>query len=326
MNIKLKKGLIVSGILIGALIVIMIGSLFFVNLDSRRSAGLSYDMAESMDFGSGGEALNLGIAYKGRSDSVAPQSSPGAADTRPLSELTKKKIIKNGSLTVYVRDAEQSAEAIRNLALAAGGFVAESNIHKSSSGQKSGNITIRVPAGNFEEVMGNVKGLAVEVERENATSQDVTEEYVDLEAQLRNLRAEETQYLAIMQKAFTIEDTLKVANRLSDARGRIERAQGRLQFLSRQVEMSTIRITLEADADVKVFGLRWRPLIVIKQSSRDLFEGLADYVDAMIRFLFHLPVILLWLATIALMLFIAYRIIRTIYDRMFKKKERKETG
>ena len=319
MNIKLKKGLIISGILIGALIIIMIGSSFFVNSSRRQSGGLSYDMAESLDFGS-----NLGITSKSRSDSYAP-SSPRAADTRPLSELTEKKIIKNGSLTIYVRDAEQSAEAIRNLAVAAGGFVAESNIRKSSSGQKTGNITIRVPASSFEEVMGNVKGLAVEVEQENATSQDVTEEYVDLDAQLRNLRAEETQYLMIMQKAYTIEDTLKVANRLSDTRGRIERTQGRLQLLSRQVEMSTIRITLEADADVKVFGLRWRPFIVIKQSSRDLFENLADYVDAMIRFLFQLPVILLWVFTVALMLFIVCRIIRAIYNRMFKKKERKET-
>ncbi len=329
MNQTFKKGLKISGIIIGGLIILAIGASFFNFIkssdytanSSRQLSDLSYG-AISKDAG-GSESQSMGITAE--SDSIQPQpSAPQGADDRPLAELTDKKIIKNGWLTVYVRDAEQAAEAIRNLALSVGGFVSESKIYKSKSGFKSGSVIIRVPADNFEEIMKNVKGLAVEVEGENATSEDVTEQYVDFEAQLRNLRAEETQYLIIMERAYTINDTLQVANRLSSVRDRIERIQGKLQLLSRQIEMSTINITLEADVDVEVFGLRWRPLIVIKQSIRSMMENLSEYVDAMIRFLFQLPVIILWVCTVGLILFAVYKIGRFIFRKMFLRKKKDE--
>ncbi len=323
MNEKLKKGLKIGGIIIGGLIILAIGASFFNFLTSSRGnlSSLSYGAMDKAAFSLGGQ--NMGITSE--SESIRHQSPASqAADTRPLAELTDKKIIKNGWLTIYVRDAEPAAEAIRNLALSVGGFVAESRIYKSRSGFKSGSVIIRVPADSFEEIMKNVKGMAVEVESEKVTSEDVTEQYVDLEAQLRNFRAEETQYLIIMGKTYAIKDTLQVANRLSDVRGRIERIQGKLQFLSRQVEMSTINITLEADADVKVFGLRWRPLIVIKQSIRSMMENLSKYIDAMIRFIFQLPVIILWICTVGLILFIVYKIGRAIFRRMFLRKKKDE--
>ena len=83
--------------------------------------------------------------------------------------------------------------------------------------------------------------------------------------------------------------------------------------------MSTIRITLTADADVKVFGLRWRPLIVIKQSLRSMLDGLTSYVDAMIKFIFQLPVIILWLATIIVILLVVLKLFRWFYHKIFKK-------
>ncbi len=208
--------------------------------------------------------------------------------------FTTRKIIKNANLTLYVKDAEETAETIKRVAMEAEGFVSESRIYESTSGYKSGNVSIRIPSKAFEGALLIIKKAAVEVEQENIKSQDVTEEYIDLEAQLRNLRAEEGRYLDIMARAVTVDETLKVSRQLSDVRGRVERIEGKLKYLSSQVEMSTINVSLKADADVKVFGLRWRPLIVAKRSIRNMFEGLTGYVDFVIGFIFMLPVILLW--------------------------------
>ncbi|MBI5732854.1 DUF4349 domain-containing protein, partial [Candidatus Jorgensenbacteria bacterium] len=143
---------------------------------------------------------------------------------------------------------------------------------------------------------------------------------VDLEAQIKNLRLEEGQYQAIMQRSGTIPDTLQVAQRLSDVRGRIERLQGQIQYLSRQVDMSTISVSLTAEADVEVFGIRWRPLFVIKQAFRDALSGVTGYIDWLVRFVLRLPVVALWLATIIAGVIIAWRLLRWVWFRFFGKK------
>lgn len=236
--------------------------------------------------------------------------------------LTQRKIIKDGSLQLLVKKAEETAAAIQDIAKRLEGFVSYSYIWEVSEGVKSGTVTIRVPADHFEEAMEEIKKLAIKVERETTNTKDVTEEFVDLEARLKNLRAEEEQYLEIMKEAETVEDALAVAGRLSDVRGRIERIEGQLQYLSRQIEMSTITVSLTSEAEVEVLGIRWRPLFVVKQSLKSTLRGLTGYVDAMVRFIFALPVIALWLATIALFAVLGWRLFSWLRKRFFSKKKK----
>lgn len=231
--------------------------------------------------------------------------------------LTQRKVIKNASLSLLVKEVEETAQSIKNIADSLEGFIASSQVYEVSEGVKSGTITIRVPADRFDKALIEVKKLAVKVEREDISASDVTEQFVDLEAQLRNLRAEEEQYLKIMDKATTVEDTLSVAQRLYDVRRRIEHIQGQLQYLAHQVDMSTITVHLISEADIEVFGIRWRPLFVVKQAFRSMLEGLTRYVDAIIRFVFALPVILLWLITIGLVVIAGWKVLRWIRRKFF---------
>jgi hypothetical protein len=327
MNEKIKKIGKILLIIIGVLVVLGVAGSIILNVVSRNMSVLpetdyydgDYAISDEIGLGSSASPLSL-FKSSGRSTS---QSNVNRNNSNE-GELTKKKIIKNGDLSLYVKDAETAAKEIQSLAKSLGGFVSESRISQSSSGVKSGNVTIRVPVNNFEKAMNNAKQLAVEVEREYITAQDVTEQYIDYEAQLKNLRAEETQYQEIMAKSFTINDTLQVSNRLSDVRGRIEMIQGKLKYLSRQIDMSTIQIRLAADDDVKVFGLRWRPLIVLKRSFKSMLSGLTDYVDAMIGIVFYIPVIILWFATIIFILIIIWRILKWIYRRFLKGKDKED--
>lgn len=283
-----------------------------------ESASFAADMGLSSASVPASAGKTIASVFSGSTNNKQAVNTNTAGGNFNEGELTQKKVIKNAQLTLYVKDAEESAKQIQAMTKALGGFVSESNIYESNNGYKSGTITIRIPVDKFESTLSNVRQLAVEVDHERITAQDVTEEYVDLEAQIRNLKAEEKQYLEIMQKSYTIDDTLKVSSRLSDVRGRIERAQGRMNYLSRQVDMSTIRINLSADADIKVFGLRWRPLIVTKRAFKSMLEGLTGYVDAMIMFIFKLPVILLWIATITAILFVLAKFLRFLYRKIIK--------
>jgi len=239
------------------------------------------------------------------------------ANAQPEGELTQRKIIRNGSLSLLVKNAEEVAGKIQDLAKRLQGFVQDSRIYEVSAGTKNGAVTIRIPSDKFDEAMGEIKKMAVKVEDERSNTSDVTERFVDLQAQLKNLAAEEEQLLKIMDQSRNVTETLNVAQHLSRVRGQIEQMQGQLQYLSRQVDMSTITVSLTAEADIEIFGITWRPLFVIKQAFRDMLTGLTGYINVMIAFIFRLPVILLWLATILVVLIIGWRVLRKIWRKFF---------
>jgi DnaJ-domain-containing protein 1 len=236
-------------------------------------------------------------------------------------QVSNRKVVKNGSLTLLVKKAEETAALAANIAERMGGFVQGSNIYVGSSGTKSGSVTIRIPATRFDEAMAEMKKSAIEVQRENIDARDVTEQFVDLEARLKNLRAEEEQYQEIMTHAVTIENTLSVASHLHDVRGRIEQIDGQLQYLSHQVEMSLISISLTEEADAQVFGIRWRPLVSAKQALHSMLGVLAGSFDVLLALVIYLPVIVLWLVIALVVVVVGSRITRIVKRHYFSNIE-----
>src|SRR5207302_8287111 len=145
-------------------------------------------------------------------------------------------------------------------------------------------LTIRVPVGRFAEVVAEIRKLGLRVESEQMEAQDVTKQYVDQQAHLRNLRALEAQYLTILQQAKTVKDTLNVSERLNAVRGEIEQQQAEFETLARQVETVAITVSLHSEAEANVFGLHWRPSYELKLAMMQGLEGLADYATAMFSF------------------------------------------
>lgn len=165
--------------------------------------------------------------------------------------------------------------------------------------------------------MPDFRKLALRVENERIEAEDVTRNYIDREARLRNLRAQERQYLGILKLATTVKDTLAVSEQLNEVRGQIEQQQAEFEALSKQIETVAITISLRAEADAQVFGLRWRPLYRLKIAAREGLEGVADYVATMTSLVFYLPAILLWLATILVGAAIGWRILRRLGRVLF---------
>ena len=185
----------------------------------------------------------------------------------------------------------------------------------------AGTLTIRVPAARFEEARVGIRKLGVRVESEKIQADDVTRQYVDQEASLRNLHAEEAQYLAILKQAGTVKDMLAVTEQLSGVRGQIEQQQAEFNALSKQVETVALAISLRTEVEAPVSWLNWRPGYQLKLALHDGLESVADYAATMIGILFYLPATLLWVGTILVAIIIGWRSMRWVGRRWFGWKD-----
>jgi hypothetical protein len=178
-------------------------------------------------------------------EGYVPFPADGGQDESETDELTEdRKIVKTGSMTLEVGNITETMDEVADLADELNGYVVSS--HKYDYEQRVlGRITIRVPFEKFEEALARLRQLATAVPYETSTAKDVTEEYVDLEAQLSNLIATETQYLALLEEAENVEEMLKVQKELSNVRGQIEQIEGRMKYLEHTAETSLIEVDLQ---------------------------------------------------------------------------------
>jgi hypothetical protein len=241
-------------------------------------------------------------------------SGANAAPDSP-SPVQDRKVIHNAELGLTVADVRSAAEQIRRITEVGGGAIDNLEITEGGGGSVSATLVVRVAASGLENTLAEYKKLAVRTDREQVSGRDVTREYYDNEAHLRNLRAEEEQYLAIMKQAHTVPDTLEVSGKLSDVRDRIERLQAQIQIMTHDIEMSAVSITLTQESNTRVLGIQWRPLYNAKIAARELLVGLGEWMDWLVALLIKLPLILLWALTVGAMLWIVWKIGRASWTR-----------
>jgi Domain of unknown function (DUF4349) len=272
----------------------------------------------------------LGHRYASVENMALPDASPvslptagavvaelkSAAQPAEKSATADRKIVRTGALELTVKSPADAAEQIRRMAESMGGYLETAQIGGTKEAPMA-DITIRIPATHFEDAKAQIRQLAARVESEKTDAQDVTRQYVDMEARLRNLRAEEAQYLTIMKSAFKVSDLLEVEQKLSEVRGQIEQQQAEFQTLSKQVETVAITVSLRTLADTQVFGLNWRPLYQLKLALRNGLDALADYSTTMAAILFYVPVILAWSITILFAAVVGWRALRWTGRRFF---------
>jgi len=182
----------------------------------------------------------------------------------------ERMIVRSGNISLAVEDITQSVEDITEMSLAFGGYVVSSYISGEEE-EMRGWITFRVPDDKFETALEQLRDMAVRVESEQTYSQDVTEEYIDLQARLGNAEATEQQYLALLDKAEEIEDILDIYDYLSRIRSEIEQLKGRIQYLEQTTSTSLIEVSLEPEkTDKPLVRVGWSALEVLKAAARGL--------------------------------------------------------
>jgi hypothetical protein len=260
--------------------------------------------------GGGGGGRNTESARGAHTDSITDDASAvslASISTVYAAEAIDRKIIRNGELTL---ETESPTEGLRKITVAAeshGGFVVTSEFKQNpvSAGVKptqSVTVVARVPSPQFAAALEQIRNAGQRVIQEKVTGQDVSEEYLDVEARLRNKKALEGQFLEIMKQARKVEEALDVQTQLADVRTEIERLAGRRRFLENQAALSTITTTLQMPqpiiaATTAGFGT------TIKQAFGDAVDTAASIVLFVIQavivlvplaFFFGLPGWLIW--------------------------------
>jgi len=234
----------------------------------------------------------------------APVPTPRPVADLGLAPLEERMIISRASLSLVVKDVEGSLEEIRAIVEGLGGYVVSSNSWYEKE-QLRARLTVRVPAKELDAALERFKALAIEVERESISGEDVTEEYTDLESRLRNLEAAEKQLLKIMEQAEETEDVLAVYRELVNIRGQIEQTKGRMQYLERMSAMATIDLDLIPDVLAKpLVAAGWRPAGTLAAALRALIRTLQLIADMAIWFVVYaLPILILVAIPLALLWF-----------------------
>jgi len=230
--------------------------------------------------------------------------SYGAGEEAYTGTNHERMIVRTANISLVVKNTESSVAQIKEIVGGLGGYVVDLRLWRDDE-QLRGTITVRVPAETLDEALVRFKGLAVKVESESGSSQDVTEEYSDLGAQLRNLEATEQELLELLgtvrEKTGKAEDILAVHRELTQIRSQIEQLKGRMQYLERTAAMSSVTIELTPDVlatPITVGG--WRPSETVSRAVRALLQTLRWLVDAAIWIvLYVLPVLIVVLIPFA---------------------------
>ena len=157
-------------------------------------------------------------------------------------ENAGRQIISQASLSVEVEDVAGAVAQVRTIAETRGGFISQIATTGTPGRQRS-DLVVRVPQGEFFDTLESIKGLG-KVWAENAGSEDVTEQFIDLEARLRSALREEQSLLSLLERADTVSNILTIERELARVRSEIERLQGQINYLSRRVDLATISVAL----------------------------------------------------------------------------------
>lgn len=294
---KTKKVLKIGGVIIGLVLVYSFFTLFLGKSSQSIPAGnvlknnrmgeyaVNSPVTSMNSLESTEDSVSSAPMGKMMQETTLEIGSAGETDADDSTQVVDKKVIKNGDLSLRVESADWMAGEITKIAKQKGGEVFSTNFYEMAKGQKSGFLTVRVPVDKFDETIGDIKKIAVQVLSESTTGQDVTERYTDLQAQLKNKKAEEESFVKILGTAGKIDDVLAATREVARVRGEIERLEGKIRFMDSQTDMSTITINLTEDVTIIPVNDGWRPWQIVKQSFKELIDNMQGFADGVIRFI-----------------------------------------
>jgi hypothetical protein len=250
------RGLWKYGLLVVLIAVVVISIMTVLGRKQRNLLGVMYELRQDEDGDSGPPVYDPTpaetppvVAARWAADSDSSGSPAGQAFAATVPAAVARKVIMTGNLTLEVKEFEKVHARVVSLAKALKGYVANSQLSLPTDGVQSGTVTLRVPQEKYEEALVRLKKLGKFID-ETQAAEDVTQQYVDLDARVRNLKAEEERILDIMKRAKTIKDTLAVHQRLNDLRMQVESLEGQLRYLKFQIAMATITVTLTEKATI----------------------------------------------------------------------------
>jgi len=208
--------------------------------------------------------------------SSAPLMVPPDSGYPPTLDVEDRLVVQESNLSLMVKEVAEVQKEIIQKSESLGGYLVSSFLsHPEEKESASGTVTVRVPQEKFQEALNAFRGLAVKLVEERLSGQDVTDEYVDLEARLATLLQTKGKLEVIMAKAEKIPDILQIQRELTNLQRQIDSLKGRQQFLEKNAQLVRITVYLSADEISLPYSpsQSWRPKVIFKLAIRSLIAA-----------------------------------------------------
>ncbi len=214
----------------------------------------------------------------GTKQSVSPSQSSGSADYNSFSPTTKElsgvgtsgstndessthgpsvspdqKVVITDDMHIEVSNATEALEKIRNIANEHNGYLSTSAISMSDANRRTGSAVVRIPSHEYSTARASLFGTG-RVLSENEKADDVTLEYVDLDASINSLKNQISTYNRIMLNASAVEDVLKVQNELDRVQMELDRETGKMNYLKNRISFATLNVNFEEPLPIGTTG------------------------------------------------------------------------
>ena len=221
---------------------------------TQNSRTVSSDLSSKSAGGSPASSAPMAGEMKASSSAAAGGKPGGAPSDSPTLQLATLQVsqpdrylIKNATISVEAKDVRAAANKITTSVSDSKGYSSDMHEAVDGLGSLSITLTVRIPFTAFASSMSQIETLGKVMEKQ-VTAEDVTEEFVDSDAKVRNLKHTEERLLTHLNKTGKLADTLLVEKEINRVRQEIEQIEGRLRFLSNRTSFSTIQITLKETA------------------------------------------------------------------------------
>ncbi|MBN7809645.1 DUF4349 domain-containing protein [Algoriphagus sp. H41] len=218
-----------------------------------------------------------------------PAQSGQSGEEMPLAE---RKVIREGEIYFECSDIQETSTFLRNEVSASKGYI--SNESSDSYGERTERrMSVRIPSDQLDGLLQKIQSHAVHIESMNIRSEDVTEQYIDVEARLKTKKELETRYMELLKQARNVEEILGLERELANVRGEVESMQGRLNYLGDRVALSTLTVSFYVE-EAREFGF-------LKKATEGIgagWENLQWFVVFLINlwpFVLFFGVLLFWL-------------------------------
>ncbi len=302
-----------------AIVVIGVMGFLLAACGGSDAAETFSEIGDTLDTGEAPLAFDDGGTAVDPMDSDEARSASGEKLSLDIAVTTDRKVIRNVSLQLAADDTRAAYEAIAAIAEQNGGFVSAAEVSPTGDGEQPFvRITVRVPSSNLSDALDGFRDSAAEVLAESQGADDVTESFIDLEAQLANLTVLETELRALLEEVRKQPEAdpdklLRVFTEISNTRSQIEQIQGQLNYLNDAVDLATVTMSIEpTPAAVPIVEENWAPINTVRDASRDLVSGLQGILDTAITFVIAvLPMLLIAVGLPGLVLYVLYRMWRS---------------
>lgn len=191
----------------------------------------------------GNTSIDIMAAPKIAAVNIVPKGAPGI----------KQKVMRTAYLSLQVKDVATAVSEITQIAATLNGLVVSSNLSQQDQANVKAVITLKVPEERLTDAINKIHAIAKTIISEQINSDDVTTDYIDLQARLKVAAAAEQQYLQILKQAHKVSEILEVTRQLNTVRSEIESLKGRLNYLENQTSLSAITVELHQHYQAQAF-------------------------------------------------------------------------